>query len=436
LKKKFSKAIFVSPFGLVLFLTLITLILALLWGENISSNPLEGVLENLLFWQSGFFSLLEFTLQMMMILVFGYSLAIFKPIHSALFWISNQPKTTLQAVLFTGAVTMLAGLVNWGFGLIIGALLARFMAISQAGKGNHVNPAILAAAGYLGMAVWHGGLSGSAPLLVAQPSHFLSDQIGTVPIQETVLSSANLWITGGLVAVFLITLGLLNRLFGHRSVKVEAKELKALSSGDENRVGQILGLLMIFIAFVLLVRSEAGLGSLNLNLVNFLFFGATLIAYKSIERFTSAVTEGIKSSVDIFIQFPFYAGILGVLTESGLIQRISTSLLSIGSETLIPYIIFFSSACINILVPSGGGQWAVQGPIIIETAKAIGLPIGQMVMVFSYGDQISNLLQPFWALPLLAITGVPARKMFTYCFWLFLAGFTFLLIAIGFLLVK
>jgi short-chain fatty acids transporter len=138
----------------------------------------------------------------------------------------------------------------------------------------------------------------------------------------------------------------------------------------------------------------------------------------------------LKSSADIFIQFPFYAGILGLITDSGLLATFSKFTTEIANPELFPIITFFSAALVNLFVPSGGGQWAIQGPIIFETASALGLDGGKMVMVFAYGDQISNLLQPFWALPLLAITGVSVKKIFPYTFMLFLIGFLWLGISV------
>lgn len=189
---------------------------------------------------------------------------------------------------------------------------------------------------------------------------------------------------------------------------------------------------MLLVGIFFLLQLEEGIGSINLNTINFLLFGITLLAYRQLHSFTEAITEGLKSAADIFIQFPFYAGILGILTGSGLIQEISLFLLENSPTEFIPFITFGSSAFVNLLIPSGGGQWAIQGPILVEIGKTLDLPLGKLIMIFAYGDQISNLLQPFWALPLLAITGISALRLFRYTFWLFLSGFSFLVIAIYF----
>ncbi len=430
--KKTNEDFFLTPFGVVLFLTLITMLTAIFW-VNTEAKPLsESVIEVFDFWQKGFFGLLEFTLQMMIILVLGFSLAIYKPIHDLLKRFASIPRSALQAVLFTGILTMIAGLINWGFGLIAGAVFARYVAEAQAAKKLPINPALLAASGYLGMAVWHGGLSGSATLKVAEQGHFLVEKMGVIPVSETIFSTFNLLVTSGLVLVFLLTLWLLNLSDQSQAHPVQTKPLQAISPTGRLGFGTLAGAFMLLVGIFFLLQLEEGIGSINLNTINFLLFGITLLAYKQLHRFTEAVTEGLKSAADIFIQFPFYAGILGVLTGSGLIREISLFLLENSALEFIPLITLGSSAFVNLLIPSGGGQWAIQGPILVEIGKTLDLPLGKLIMIFAYGDQISNLLQPFWALPLLAITGISALRLFRYTFWLFLSGFSFLVIAIYF----
>jgi short-chain fatty acids transporter len=179
--------------------------------------------------------------------------------------------------------------------------------------------------------------------------------------------------------------------------------------------------------------SEFGfLQRFSLNWVIFLFLGLVLIFYRSVANITESVGQGLKASVDIFIQFPFYAGILGILTGSGLIRDFSIFLQTHAAAESFPLISFSAAALTNLLVPSGGGQWAIQGQIFMGASQSFELDLGKMVMVFSFGDQITNLLQPFWALPLLSITGVPIRRIFPYTLIYFLGGFCFLLLGIWF----
>lgn len=424
-------SLLISPFGLVLFLTLMAFILVLSFSGEIVFQGKSKLIGVLGFWQNGFFGLLGFTLQMMMILVFGYALAIFKPINSLLRKISEVPKTLVSAVLLTASITMISGLLNWGFGLIVGAVLSRFMHEALISKRKESNPALLAASGYLGMSIWHGGLSGSAPLSVAEEGHFLLEKIGIVPVEATIFSVFNLVTTGGLFLIFLLTAWLLTKTNPKSFSSTDSAPIHPLASGEENNLARIAGLYMAVVIIVgVIFEEDRGLSFISLNWVNFLLFSLTLIAYRSTSSFSNAVGNGLKSSADIFIQFPFYAGILGLISDSGLLITLARFGAELANPETFPIYSFFSAAVVNLLIPSGGGQWAIQGPIIFETAEALGLEKGKMIMAFAFGDQISNLLQPFWALPLLAITGVSVRKIFPYTFVFFLVGLIWLGISV------
>lgn len=418
----------ISPFGLVLILTLLTFILVLLYPSEIVFEGKSKLINAMGFWQNGFFGLLGFTLQMMMILVFGYALAVFKPINSLLRKISQVPDTLISAVLLTAALTMISGLLNWGFGLIVGAVLARFAHEALLAKRQNSNPALLAASGYLGMSIWHGGLSGSAPLSVAGDGHFLMGKIGIVPIEMTLFSVFNLFATGGLFMIFLLTAWILAKTNPKSHESTDSIAINnPVASGEENNLAQTAGLVMLVVIIVgVIFEIDRGLGFISLNWVNFFLFSLTLIAYRSTSNFSNAVGNGLKSSADIFIQFPFYAGILGLITDSGLLTTLARFGSELANPEVFPLVSFVSAAVVNLFVPSGGGQWAIQGPIIFETAEVFGLDKGKMIMAFAYGDQISNLLQPFWALPLLAITGVSVRKIFPYTLIFFLVGLLWL----------
>ncbi|WP_370539336.1 TIGR00366 family protein [Algoriphagus sp. AK58] len=420
-----------TPFGLVLLLTLVTFWVTFFTIELKSASQIEKAVKLVSFWQDGFFSLLGFTLQMIMILVFGYALAVYEPVNKLLRSLAGIPDSLVSGSILVASITMIAGLLNWGFGLIIGALLARSVQESLVAKGISSNSALLAAAGYLGMGIWHGGLSGSAPLTVAGEGHFLQEKIGLISVSKTLFSSFNLITTSGLFLVFLFTVWGLSKTANTSSESVSAIPMKPISQGKDQNLARVVGVVMLAVLMLGVVWGrDQGLGMISLNWVNFLLFSLVLIAFRSWDKFILAVGEGLKASVDILVQFPFYAGILGLLSSSGVLLQLADYIQSLTNPEFFPLITFYSAAFVNLLIPSGGGQWAIQGPVILEAAKAWGMDLGKMTMIFSYGDQITNLLQPFWALPLLSITGVSVRRLFPYCLILFLSGFVFLTLAI------
>ena len=151
-------------------------------------------------------------------------------------------------------------------------------------------------------------------------------------------------------------------------------------------------------------------------------FGLAILLHRSFFQFLEAVDEAITGSAGILIQFPLYFGIMGIMRSSGLVGEISDFFVSISTATTYPIFTFFSAGIVNVFVPSGGGQWAVQGPIIVQAANDLGLSLPKSIMALAYGDQLTNMLQPFWALPLLGITGLKAKDILPYTLFLMLIG--------------
>jgi len=150
------------------------------------------------------------------------------------------------------------------------------------------------------------------------------------------------------------------------------------------------------------------------NLINFLMLGLGILFHGSFKNFTNAVLESIADISGILIQFPLYFGIMGIMSSSGMVTQISDFFVSFSTETTLPIVTFFSAGLVNVFVPSGGGQWVIQGPIVVESALKLGVPLNKVIMALAYGDQITNMLQPFWALPLLGITKLKAKEILPY----------------------
>jgi len=299
----------------------------------------------------------------------------------------------------------------------------------------------MGAAGYSGMMVWHGGLSASAPLKVAEMNHFLVDKMGVISISETLFSSMNIVISFVLLIAVPILFYLLGKYFKPNSdyqsilTRKEEKVEESQSNDSENKawIAYTLGGVMLLSALLFAVdKWQSNQAFMDLNFVNFLFLTFGILLHGSLAKFMNAINSGIQGVSGIVIQFPLYSGIMGIMKYSGLVILISDFFVSISTASTFPILTFISAGLVNFFVPSGGGQWAVQGPIVVEAAQALNIPIPKIVMALAYGDQITNMLQPFWALPLLGITQLKAKDILPYSLFALILGS---LIFIGGLLV-
>lgn len=419
-----------SPFSLAIFLSLLTAIAAITFARP--STTSVGTYLPLLagYWETGLWELLEFSMQMMLILILGHALALSAAANALLQRLVQLPRNRAQAVLLVGSLSMCFGLINWGFGLIGGALLARKMGEEAHKRGMTFNYPLMVAAAYSCMLVWHGGLSGSAPLKVAESQHFLVDKMGVIPVSETIFSRLNLVATGGsLLLLSLLMWWLAKKSNTVSTFLVSAEAQTQLIEKSEKGIdyrqwfGRAVGLtiLLIFLSKSWRLQTPA-LDLLNLNYINGILFGLGLMAHGSINRYVQAVEIAMKDGTGILLQFPLYAGIMGMVKYSGLMVWLTEGMLTLANAQNFGIITLLSAGFVNLFVPSGGGQWAVQGPLVIDAALQLGVPLPKAVMALAYGDQLTNMLQPFWALPLLAITGAKAGEIFRYTALLCLAG--------------
>lgn len=412
-----------DPFVLVLLLTL----LVFAAGIGVEGQSPVAMLEH---WGKGFWNLLQFSMQMVLILVTGWVLAttlFFRRILEAIAKLAHTPG---QAILLVSVVSLVASWLNWGFGLVIGAMFARQLARGVTG----VDYRLLIASAYSGFVIWHGGLSGSVPLTLATADHFLAARTGVIATGDTIFSTFNLVI----VLALFICVPILNRLMMPRPedtvtvdpallVDVEfvpdtTTDTPAARLDNSILLAQSVGIMgLVFSGYYFLVSA----GTLNLNIVNFmflfLFLGIMLHGRPS--RFLAAIGDAARGSGGIIVQFPFYAGLMGMIVGSGLAVTISNVFVAVSTDTTLPLFAFLSAGLVNIFIPSGGGQWAVQGPIMVEAAANMGADLPRVAMAVAWGDAWTNLIQPFWALPALAIAGLRAKDIMGYCLiTLFMSG--------------
>ena len=407
-----------DPYIFVLLLTLVVMISAVVAEQK---TPMDVIS----YWGDGFWALLSFSMQMLLVLVAGFMLASSPPIKKLLDAIAGLAKSAPQAIILVTLVSLAASWINWGFGLVVGALFAKALA-----RKVRVDYRLLVASAYSGFVVWHGGLAGSIPLTIATAGHFSESQIGIIPTSETIFASFNLL----LVLILFVVMPLVNRFMlpeEKDSIYIDPKALENVSSEESNTVhasnaitrpadtlenSRLLGWSvggagMVYLGYYFAVQG----GSLNLNLVNFLFLFLAIVLHQTPRSLLQSLNEAIKGGAGIVIQFPFYAGIMAVMMQSGLAQSISEGFVAIASAESLPFWSFISAGIVNIFVPSGGGQWAVQAPIMLPAAEALGADVARVAMAVAWGDAWTNLIQPFWALPVLAIAGLKARDIMGFC---------------------
>ncbi|MCM3719674.1 short-chain fatty acid transporter [Fictibacillus phosphorivorans] len=402
-----------DPFIFVVLLTGVVFLLGLIITGQ---SPVKMVS----FWGDGFWKLLEFSMQMVLILVTGYVMASSPFFKKMLRKLASFASTPGQAIISVTLVALLASWINWGFGLVIGAIFSKELARQV----KQVDYRLLIASAYSGFVVWHAGLSGSIPLTIATPGHFMEETMGIIPTSETLFAPFNVFIV---IAIFFI-LPITNRLMMNKdqayqidpSVLEDRVEAAALVEADtpadklENSVwlSMIIGLLGI--AYMVYFFVTNGF-NLNINFVNFLFLFLGILLHKTPRNYINSVADAVKGASGIIIQFPFYAGIMGMMVGSGLVTEMSEWFVAISNEYTLPLFTFLSAGIVNIFVPSGGGQWAVQAHVVLDAADALGVSHAKAAMAVAWGDAWTNLIQPFWALPALAIAGLKAKDIMGFC---------------------
>lgn len=402
-------------------------------------------------------ALLAFTVQIMLVLVTGHALASTRPVRAAIDRVADLPRTQGQAAALTALVACATGLLNWGLSLIVGALFARQVGARCRARGLRIHYPLVVAAGYTGLLVWHGGLSGSAPLkvtsaadvkavvadaeVIAAVGSFVARAVpgapadGAIPTALTLFRPLNLAVS----ALLLLVVPALLALMGPRRAE-DAREIDdatakaALASppppvDDATPAARLEGSRLLAWGLVLLGVAHLGQrllsdrpGPLDLDTINLVFFLLGLALHGSLRSYGRAVSEAIEGTAGILVQFPLYFGMVGLMKASGFVAAVSGGLVGAagGSSALYLALTFLVAGVVSVFVPSGGGQWAVQGSVVLHGAVVVGADPGLAVLALAWGDQWANMLQPFWALPLLGLCGVRAGEIMGYTILLML----------------
>src|SRR5579872_6271923 len=404
-----------DPYVFAVGLTLITSVWALFLTQNTTIGSI-GV-----GWYNGLFNIFTFAFQMVLVLVTGYSLATSPLVHKLLERIASLPKTPRDAVSLTIVIGMLASWTNWGFGLVTAGLLAREIA-----KRVRIDFGWLVAAAYTGFVISTEGLSGSIALSQATPGSVLNLVEKTtghgIPLTQTVFTRFNL-------VPILALLILLPIIFRYTqpseadSVVVDPERLKAEDKGKKTgeRVGTLgswldhawgLNVLLFAVGAVGLAQHWRTSGfSFDINSVILVFLLLGLLFHWRPIAYVDAVKNAARVTGPLILQYPLYGGIMGIMTATGLAAVISKAFISASTAHTLPFWTYLSSLVITLFIPSGGGHWAVQGPFVLPAAKALGASMAGTTMAVAMGESVANMIQPFFALPILAIAGIGMRRM-------------------------
>lgn len=411
-----------EPFIFAVILTILAFGLAI---PICKQTPME-VIEH---WGDGVWSLLAFAMQMTLVLVCGSTLASAPSIRKGISRLASIPKTPAGAIAIVSLISALACWINWGFGLIVGVIFAKEIARKLQG----VDYRLLIAAAYSGFVVWHAGLSGSIPLTMATPGDALKDAtngilLSPIPISQTIFNPYNI----AIVVLCIVALVVVNTLM-HPKKDVICVDPNLLIEKDEEEKFQtntpaeklenspVISWIISIMGFIyLFVHLFLRKGSLDLNTVIMIFLFLGIILHRTPMSYIKAFTKSATGSAGIIFQFPFYAGIMGIITGVGasgicLGGVISNACISISTPHTYPILTFLCAGIVNIFVPSGGGQWAIQAPIMFSAGAKLGVDPGLTGTAIAWGDAWTNLIQPFWALPALAIAKLNAKDIMGFC---------------------
>lgn len=415
-----------DPFIFCIILTIIVFIGAI---PATGANPIEIIFKG---WFGGIWSLLSFAMQMVLVLVLGNAFATAPVVKRIVSAVAGIAKTPFSAIVVTTFFSTLCCWLNWGFGLVVGAILAKEIARQVRG----VDYRLLIASAYSGFVVWHAGISGSIPLTIATPVAEADGgfMVGTythdvVPVSQTIFAPWNLIICAIILIVLPLILAKVHPA-PEETITVDPSLLedevvafkKPTTPAEKMENSMILSYLIVLAGIIGLVVyfTSPGSAGLTLNVVNFIFLILGIACHKTPRAYVRAIDEAAKGASGIILQFPFYAGIMGMMTfhlndGASLASVISDFFVSVSNTVTFPLFTFLSAGIVNFFVPSGGGQWTVQGPIMMPAGEEIGVDPGLTGMAIAWGDAWTNMIQPFWALPALGIAGLSARDIMGYC---------------------
>lgn len=417
LSKKFQFAadkIIPDSFVFCVILTLIVFVLGL---AVTGTGPITLINS----WYSGLWSMISFAFQMSFMVICCGAAAKSPQVEKILKKVASLPKSRATAMVILLVFGLASSLINWAFSLILTPILA--MQLSKNVKGMHFP--LMIAAGYSTMILGQSWCpSASAYALLATEGHFLADKIGVIPQSLTTYNPVNT-VLFFILAVVTILIGIMTKPPKHEVVSYEGYKdkdheeavIENMTPADKMNNNKVL-MYILGIAGIIVIgysfATKGFIGSLNFNFVIFLFLTLNTFLYNTPIKFVGAFKDSIQPATQVMMQFPFYGGIMGIMSGSGLTGVMANALIQVATTTTMPFFAYLSASIVNLFVPSQGGQWIIQGPVLVEAAQAINAHIPTVVNAFILGDEATNLIQPLYVIPALALVNIKLKDVWGF----------------------
>lgn len=428
---------------IAVLLTLIVAVLAMVCGGASAADTLNA-------WGNGLWVLLALSMQFTLMMVVSYACAVSPPLKRLFVWLASRPNPDRprQAIALMAIFSTVTAWLNWAFSLVVSAAFLPFLVRAN----PRVDFRVVVTCAYLGLGtVWHTGLSGSAPLIIATPENFLM-QSGV--LTEVVSTSRTMFAPFNLV--YALVAGLIGVVLAmaltptdEKAVRISAEQLGRLTQREHewkppqamrpaDRVewwpgwSLVVGLALL-VYFGLQVQTVGWGRAWTIDNYNLLFLALGLLLHWYPKSFLRACEAGIQHTWGIVIQYPLYAGIFGLMSYTELGKALTHFFVSTSSPRLFPLVVYVYSAILNYFIPSGGSKWIVEASYLLPAGQSLGLSVPTVTLSYAYGDMTTNLIQPFWAIPILAVAGLRFGDIMGYCF--ILSSFMFLFNLLALLLI-
>jgi short-chain fatty acids transporter len=407
-----------------LVFALLGVVVVFIFGLILHQSPAKLAVQG----GKNFWTLIPFTMQMVMIIIGGYVVASSPVVYRGIRALAGVPKSPRGAIALVAALSMLTSLISWGLSLIFSGVFVR--ELSQRVKGMDYRAA--GAAGYLGLgAVWALGLSSSAAMMMGTKSTIppaLFNITGLIPLRQTIFLWQSLVMAAVLIVVSIIV-AYLSAPAPDNARTAESYGLKyetmVSAMAPRTKPGEWLEyspLLTILVAALLIwylidvFRSspQGALAALDLNTYNLIFITAGLLLHWRPQRFLRAVGESVPATSGVLIQFPFYAVIFGMIVGTGISDWLANLFTRISTPGSYPLLVATYSAVLGIFIPSGGSKWVIEAPYVMQAANAHHVHLGWVVQIYNAAEALPNLVNPFWMLPLLGMLRLKARDIVGY----------------------